>query len=303
MSADLVVRYAELTATGRTQLAQEEHERAIETFAEARRIAEQLQDQQLLFRATCNLSSVKLNMGRLQESEEGLREILLKSEDAHIVFAAAWYLASALRRQGRLEKALFYAKRALRTSDRIDDHGWKASCHNLIGNIYMNMSYLDDALAEYRFAQTLCQKGDPSGYYPMDWIKENLGYCLLLKKRHRQGVAVILEALQMTLQNGNTRCLAECYQDLSFAYLQLKELRLAEEYGEKALALSTERQYKDILRNCFYLLGEIHLLLGNDQQSDRYFGRLQELFPHLGVLKEFLRTFDVSDIINLKSPF
>jgi len=149
MSADLVVRYAELTATGRTQLAQEEHERAIETFAEARRIAEQLQDQQLLFRATCNLSSVKLNMGRLQESEEGLREILLKSEDPHIVFAAAWYLASALRRQGRLEKALFYAKRALRSSDRIDDNGWKASCHNLIGNIYMNMSYLDDALAEY----------------------------------------------------------------------------------------------------------------------------------------------------------
>jgi len=303
MPTDRVAHYSELTAEGTLQVRRGEFRQAEEQFEEALQIARELNDQHLIHRALCNLSTARLSQGQIQEAEKGLREILLKSEDPHIVFAAAWYLASALRRQGRLEKALFYAKRALRSSDRIDDNGWKASCHNLIGNIYMNMSYLDDALAEYRCAQTLCQKGDPSGYYPMDWIKENLGYCLLLKKRHRQGVAVILEALQMTLQNGNTRCLAECYQDLSFAYLQLKELKLAEEYGEKALALSTERQYKDILRNCFYLLGEIHLLLGNDQQSDRYFGRLQELFPHLGVLKEFLRTFDVSDIINLKSPF
>jgi tetratricopeptide (TPR) repeat protein len=303
MSADLIARYAELAAAGRIQLRQADYEQAAVSFAEARRIAEQLQDQQLLFKATCNLSTARLNMDQVEACEEGLREILLRSDDAQVIFIASTNLASALRRQGRLEKALFYAKRALRACDTIDDCGWKASCHNLIGNIYMNMSYMDDALAEYRFALALCEKGDPSGYYPMDWIKDNLGYCLLLKKRHKQGLAVILEALQMTLQNGNTRCLGECYQDLSFAYLQLKQLKLAQEYGEKALALATEKGYKDILKNCYYLLGEIHLLLGEDAQSDRYFSRLQELYPHLGVLKEFLRTFDVSNILNLKSPF
>jgi len=36
--------------------------------------------------------------------------------------------------------------------------------------------------------------------------------------------------------------------------MQLKELKLAEEYGEKALAIATEKDYKDILKNCYYLL-------------------------------------------------
>ncbi len=42
--------------------------------------------------------------------------------------------------------------------------------------------------------------------------------------------------------------------------------------------------------------------MGNEQASDHYFGRLQELYPHLPALKDFLRTFDVSNIINLKTP-
>jgi tetratricopeptide (TPR) repeat protein len=85
--------------------------------------------------------------------------------------------------------------------------------------------------------------------------------------------------------------------------MQLKEFKRAEEYGEKALAIAGEKDYKDIVKNCYYLLGEIHLLMGNDEKSDYYFDKLQALYPHLAVLKDFLRTFDVSNIINLKNPF
>ena len=180
---------------------------------------------------------------------------------------------------------------------------WTATCHNLIANIYMNMSYLDDAMAEYRFALTISQKGSLGTSSPVDFIKENLGYCSLLKKRYHQGIATILEALQISLANGNTRCLVECYQDLCFAYMQLKELKRAEEYGEKALAIAAERDYKDILKNCYYLLGEVNLLMENEERSDFFFDKLQELYPHLPVLKQFLRTFDVSNILNLKNPF
>jgi hypothetical protein len=84
--------------------------------------------------------------------------------------------------------------------------------------------------------------------------------------------------------------------------MQLKELRRAEENGEKALAVAREKDYKDIIKNCYYLLGEVNLLLGNEEKSDHYLEKLQELYPHLTVLKDFLRTFDVSNIINLKSP-
>ena len=303
MPTDRVAHYSELTAEGTLQVRRGEFRQAEEQFEGALQIARELNDQHLIHRALCNLSTARLSQGQIQEAEKGLREILLKSSDPNIIFIASSNLASALRKQGRLEKALFYAKRALRACESLDNHEWKATCHNLIANIYMNMSYLDDAMAEYRFALTLGQKGNLGTSYPVDYIKENLGYCSLLKKRYRQGIAIILEALQISLANGNTRCLVECYQDLCFAYMQLKELKQAEEHGEKALKIATEKDYKDIVKNCYYLLGEVNLLMGNEERSDFYFDRLQEFYPHLPVLKQFLRTFDVSNIINLKNPF
>lgn len=302
MSEDLATRYAGLTDQGNQHLRRGEFGAAAEQFRSARLIAEQIQDQQLIFKALCNLSTARLNLGEIKRAEKGLREILLKSDDNATIFVASSNLASALRRQGKLHKALVYARRALRASANINNFAWKATCRNLIANIYMNMSYLDDAVTEYRHALKLSQRGGLGTSYPIDYIKENLGYCLLMKKRYRQGIAIILEALQIATHNNNFRCLAESYQDLCFAYMQLKELRRAEEYGEKALAVARDKDYKDIIKNCYYLLGEVNLLLGNDEKSDHYFGKLQELYPHLAVLKDFLRTFDVSNIINLKSP-
>ena len=303
MPTDRMAQYSELTAEGTLQVRRGEFRQAEEQFEGALQIARELNDQHLIHRALCNLSTARLSQGQIQEAEKGLREILLKSSDPNIIFIASSNLASALRRQGRLHKALMYAKRALRASETIDNYTWKATCHNLIANIYMNMSYLDDAMAEYRFALSISQKAGLGTSYPIDYIKENLGYCLLMKKRYRQGIAIILEALQISLANGNTRCLVECYQDLCFAYMQLKELKQAEEHGEKALKIATEKDYKDIVKNCYYLLGEVNLLMGNEERSDYYFDRLQEFYPHLPVLKQFLRTFDVSNIINLKNPF
>jgi len=303
MAPELEARYSELTAEGTLQVRRGEFRLAADQFEAALRLAGELNDQHLIHRATCNLSTALLSLGMIQEAEKGLREILLKSSDPSITFIASSNLASSLRRQGRLQKALLYAKRALRACESIENYAWKATCHNLIANIYMNMSYLDDAMAEYRFALTLSQKGGLGTSYPVDYIKENLGYCNLLKKRYRQGIATILEALQISLANGNTRCLVECYQDLCFAYMQLKELKRAEEYGEKALSIAAEKDYKDILKNCYYLLGEVNLLMENEERSDFYLDKLQELYPNLPVLKQFLRTFDVSNIINLKNPF
>ena len=303
MSSGLIVRYSDLTAQGTVQVRRGEFRQAIQSFEAAQEIAETLNEQPLVIKALCNLSTACLAAGDIRDAEKGLRQILLKTRDPQTIFVTSSNLASALRKQGRLEKALLYGKRALRACESLDNIAWKATCHNLIANIYMNMTYLDDALAEYRFALSLSEKGGLGTSYPIDYIKENLGYCLLLKKRYRQGIAIILEALQIAINNGNTRCLAESHQDLSFAYMQVKEFARAGEYGEEALKIATKNDYRDILKNCYYLLGEINLLMGNETKSDHFFQKLQELYPNLPVLKDFLRTFDVSNIINLKNPF
>jgi len=301
MSTDLIARYAELTAEGILQIRRGEFHDAVDSFEGARQLAGELHDPQLQVKALCNLSTARLAVGDVQQAEKGLREILLKTRDRQMVYHASSNLASALRRQGRLEKALPFARRALRAAIEIDDPVRKAASHNLVANIHLNRNYLDDAMAEYRLALKL-EEG-AAGSDNVDCIKENLGYCLLLKKRIREGIVIIKEALEIATGNQNMRCIAECNQDLSFAYMQTRELDLAETCGEKALSLASEYEFVDFQKNCYYLLGEINLLTGNEEKSDFYFDRLQELYPHLPVLKDFLRSFDVSSIISLKNPF
>jgi hypothetical protein len=84
--------------------------------------------------------------------------------------------------------------------------------------------------------------------------------------------------------------------------MQLRSLRKAELYGRRALALALRKQYVDIVKTCYYLLGEIHYLQGNEKESDFFFGKLQEFYPDLDFLKDFLKTFDVSKILNFKNP-
>lgn len=302
MSTDLIARYAELTAEGILQIRRGQFNHAVESFEGARRLAGELQDPQLQVKALCNLSTARLAVGDVQQAEKGLREILLKTRDHQMIYHASSNLASALRRQGRLEKALPFARRALRAAIEIDDPVRKAASHNLVANIHLNRNYLDEAMAEYRLALKLNEEGS-AGSDNVDCIKENLGYCLLLKKRIQEGIVIIQEALEIATENQNMRCIAECNQDLSFAYMQTRALDLAETCGEKALALACEYEFVDFQKNCYYLLGEINLLTGNEEKSDYYFDRLQELYPHLPVLKDFLRSFDVSSIISLKNPF
>jgi len=302
MDSDRHASYLDVTKEGDSLVRRGDFRRAIDNFERAVVLAKDLDDQSLLVKALCNLSSARLAAGDIREAEQGLREILMRTRDAGTIFAASSTLASALRRQGRLDRALLYAKKALRACEGLDNVAWLASCHNLIANLHLSKSCLDEAVAEYRYALTLYEKEGLGTEHPVEVIKENLGYCLLLKKRYRQGIAIILEALQISLSNGNTRCLAECHQDLSFAYMQLKEYERAREHGEKAYELAVAQEYTDLHKNCCYLLGEIHLMLEDEERSDYYFDRLQAFFPNVPVLKEFLRTFDVSSIINFKTP-
>src|SRR5437899_6893251 len=75
MAADLKARYSELTAEGTLQVQSGDFRQAAEQFEEALRIARELDDQHLIHRATCNLSTARLSLGQIQEAEKGLREI------------------------------------------------------------------------------------------------------------------------------------------------------------------------------------------------------------------------------------
>src|SRR5215510_15498625 len=126
MQSDPIASYSDLTAEGNLFVRHGDFRRAIDNFEQAVRLAHDLEDPALLVKALCNLSTARLAAGQIKEAEKGLREILLKTRDPQTIFVTSSNLASALRRQGRLDRALLYAKRALKACEQIDNYAWKA---------------------------------------------------------------------------------------------------------------------------------------------------------------------------------
>ncbi len=273
---------------------------ALAAYTRALEIAREADDRHQEDGAALNLAMVLIQMGEARRGTDGLREILLRTSDARMAFAAAYHLASSLRRQGRYEKALAYARRAMERATDAKADDLLAPAHNLLGNILLNQSYLDEALGEYETALEIWDSHPAPTPYLKAILEENLGYCLLLKDRLEEGTRRIRHALGLAREVGDHRCVAECKQDLCYGLLLQGEYAEAAAMGEAALADARENAYRDIEENCHYLLGEIGTKTGNLERRDRHFERLQALHPELPFLKDFLCAVDVTGFITLK---
>jgi tetratricopeptide (TPR) repeat protein len=269
-------------------------------FQAAVSVAGRLQDAALQQESRANLAMVSLQLGEDRKAEAGLREILLTSRNPRTLFGAAYNLAVSQRKQGRYDRARFYARRAMESAVKVRDASNRAGCHNLLGNILMNESRFEEALVEYRKSLRIRRRQKGDHRFSIAILLENIGYTCLLKKQFRRGASLIMRALGIASEAGAKRLVAESYQDLCYARMQTGQYDEAAAFGGRALALARECGYADVEKNCYYLLGETAHLAGRTEERDRHFGSLQRMHPELPFLREFLMAFDLSDIITLK---
>jgi tetratricopeptide (TPR) repeat protein len=242
----------------------------------------------MLDAADLNIAMVLLQMGYNRRGEEGLREILLRTGAPRVAFSAAYNLASSLRKQGRYDRALSYARRALDHARKVAAPDLLSAGHSLYGNIRLNQNHLDQALEEYATAMKyrVAQEGDTR--YSRAILLENIGYCHLLKEDLATGIREIHEALALAREVGDLRCIAECLQDLCYGHLLAGRHEDALILGCEALSRARETGYNDIEENCHYLLGELGSRTDDVERRDEHFNRLQDMHPELPFLKDFL---------------
>jgi tetratricopeptide (TPR) repeat protein len=294
--------YDDLYRRIETEVRHGDYRSALKLSQEAVTVARQLGDQELTHKAISNLSVIYLELGEPKRAERGLREIILRSSDAAVVCGAAYNLAVSLRRQKNVDRAVFFAQKALERARSMRHSTWLSRCYNLLGNIALCQSDFDEALRHYRRSLQIRRRMDEDTRFSQAILLDNIGYCWLLKQRYGKGIGLVHEALTLAEEVGSKRYVAESCQDLCFGYMKSGNPRRAITYGRRALALAERQGYADIVRNGYYLLGEAYSRAGRESVAERYYGKLQALYPHLPFLREFLNTFDVSDIIALKNP-
>lgn len=292
--------YRSLSERGSRKLREGDFAAALEAYTRALELARAQDDPALTDRAELNRAVVLLQMGEARQAEEGLREILLRTEEPLVAWSAAYNLSSSLRQQRRYDQALRYARRALERAQALGTAETLAPVHNLLGNIYLCRSYLDQALREYEKALELRRSQPGDTRYSRAIVEDNIGYCLLLLKRLDEGVATLRRALALAEEVGDRRCRAECLQDLCYGLLLQGRYEEAIPMGEAAMGEARAMGFADIVENCHYLLGELATRTGDLRRRDRHFWELQQMHPELPFLKDFLCSVDVTGIITLR---
>jgi tetratricopeptide (TPR) repeat protein len=294
-------RYRRLADEASRLIRRGDYASALPLYREARNLAEALGSPGLLDEALTNLSVAYLEAGDLARASDGLREIILRSDSDRTIHHASYNLAVALRRDGRYERAVFYARLAMRKARALDELSYVARCHNLLGNIHLNLGDLDSALAEYRQALALRRRQRGDNRFSLAIVLENIGYCRLLREERPAGVRLLRRALQLAEAVEDHRCQADCLQDLSYAALLDRDLAPARRYGLRALELASEMGYGDIEKNCYFLLGEAAQQDGDEAGCEAWFQKLQSHYPQIPDLPDFLKAFDVTEMLNLKA--
>jgi len=131
--------------------------------------------------------------------------------------------------------------------------------------------------------------------------RDNLGYCLMCTGQSQEGLALCQDAAATLEKLGSRQYLAEVYQDLCYGFLQQGEWATAQAFGEKALALAREYGYEDIERNVLMLLADAALEAEDEATGERYLQQLAKHYPDFRGMQQFLRAFNVREVINLKA--
>jgi tetratricopeptide (TPR) repeat protein len=262
------------------------------------------EDADVLDKAEVNLAMIRVQTHEDELAERGLREVLLRSTNDDVIRLAAHCLAKVLSHKSEHEKALRFARQALAKSEALGEPLKIHASLSLMGAVYANQSYLDEALRYYEQSlRVLDEHPLPSaaqqGFY-RSVTNDSLGYVLVLMERLDEGLLHLEEAYETARALGITDLVAEAASDICFAYLRQGVLDEAARYGREGLEIAEAQGYSHLRRNCYYLLGEVASRSGDDAAAGEYFRKLGEFYPQVPFLVDFLREYDISTMINLK---
>jgi tetratricopeptide (TPR) repeat protein len=306
--SDPAAQLAETTPLGAYEALRDRAERALwqGDLGTARRLYEQAQalageigDPDLVDRARCNLAALLVETGEGASVMSDLRQVLMRNRDELNCYLAAYTLARAHDLNQDYKKAIFYARIGLDRVQRLGAPERTAICHNLMGNLLLAESHLDEACAEYERALATTEELPP---LRLALILDNVGYCRLLKGRHAEGFEHSFRSLRMLRRLGARGYQRYPHLSLAFGYLEVGRHDRAARHGFAALRLAEEVGDDQVVKNALYLLGEAANLMGSPDDARRCFEALQRRFyPGQQGLIDSLMAVGVRRLLNLRA--
>ena len=278
-----------------------DYERALTLYEDGLALSRSWKDRELEDLFTCNRATTLLEMDRQDFDLSRLKEIVLRNPSSYNGVLAAHTCAHAHEVRKEYGRALFYAKSALQKSRELGFHELTASSYNILGNLELHESQFDAAQELFQDAlQHLERRGETDSVLAAQYM-DNLGYCHIALDRIPVGMPLVKRSVEIFEQEGARQALDYPSLDLCFAHLRNGELDAAERWGFQALELGNEFRREDVIKNSHYLLAEIAVETGREQEADEHYEALANYYPNFPALKNYLHQISLVGMINLRA--
>lgn len=216
---------------------------ALDSYLEAQRLAETVDDDALGGKALMGLGVTLGEMNRPEEAVHYLRRsqiLCQKAGDTASELQAACNIGACYVEMGRHDEALAVHAHVAQTARTLGNHGLEAQARNNRGESQHALGRLAEAEVEFRAAVTLTQAiGD---FNLQAYFLSCLGRLLADQKKTEQARKMLTEAARLAAQVGARKALSEVHETLA---------RLCAESGEFADAYAHHQEFHRIEREVF----------------------------------------------------
>ncbi len=244
---------------------------ARQDWEEVTDLAKQLNKEKWVYRALGQLGFTDYYNGDLASCERKVTEALIAATNAGDVGAQIFFLstvANGLMMQQQWPKAIEYAKQAIAIAAQYPDVG-----HPQLANFVLVMAIANTGQVEE--AKKLCSTLLKAATRPQE--KGNLlyGMSVIAQLQHNiaEAIADLQMAIEITVEVGETRTLADYQSSLSRAYLLTGNLPKAEELARKAVDTFEKAEVISTIPQSLSNLASVLTSQGKYDEADQTYDR------------------------------
>jgi len=196
-------------------------------------------------------------------------------DDREVISECHSEIGIVYKSQGKYDLALVHNGEALEYARHSGDSSWAAVCYANQGAIYLKKGYFTLALSNYLTALKTFEKLEQKRRMGACYL--NVGEIYAAQSDFEPALKYYSLALVNSLETGNKINVAESYQSLGHVWLNKKEPRIARNYLDSALIILNESGYSHGMNNCFTDIGHTYKLEHHFLKAAKYFHKALEL--------------------------
>ncbi|QLY40774.1 diguanylate cyclase [Hujiaoplasma nucleasis] len=198
---------------------------------------------------------------------------------------------------GNFKEAIDFLSKSLKISDKINDAYTKVDALIGLGNVYVTIEILDQAISQYMKALTISKD---NGFGELESkILNNIGTMHEDLKNYPVALDYYQKSLDKTLEIEDTYGQAIAYLNIGNVYFSLNDMDKSEENFHLALNYGRENDKSLLLAHCYYSLGRLHHKRGDVPLSKKYLelgiekaNESKDLYILFRILSEYADIYD-----------